>query len=107
MFETFSNLEEEKLSPLPVSHVEGGRPDPPEDGHPRRPEEAELDQRGVLREAQADLVSGAQWGGQQRSIVHTSQGSFPAAAAAVDRIIFKNSAVSKPNFSSKYSFENS
>ena len=58
MFETFSNLEEEKLIPLPVSHVEGGGADPPEDGHPRRPEEAELDQRGVLREAQADLVSG-------------------------------------------------
>ena len=86
MFETFSNLEGEKLSPLPVSHVEGGRADPPEDWHPRRPEEAELDQRGVLREAQADLGA-AQWGGQQRSIVHTSQGSF--------------SAVSKPKFCKK------
>ena len=58
MFETFSNLEEEKLSPLQGSHVEGGRADPPEDGHPRRPEEAELDQRGVLREAQADVELG-------------------------------------------------
>ena len=36
----------------------------------------------------------------------TLQGAFSAAAAAaVDRTIFKNSAVSMPNFASKYSLE--
>ena len=41
-----------------------------------------------------------------RSVVQTLQGSF-SAAAAVDRTIFKNSAVSTPNFASKHSFESS